>query len=178
MATVPLPHQFAVGEVVTADNINTYYSGVAFLENPPHCVMYQVAAQSLVTATLTAIIFDTNEVDSYNGHSLITNPTRYTGQVPGYYECSGVVGYAASNTSFRLAGWFKNGTAVAAATAVIQCVTIGGVGTNVTAPTREIFLNGTTDYVELFAEHNIGAGLNTATSAGQQSMATIRWVHA
>ncbi len=175
MATVPLPHLFAVGEDVTADNINTYNSGIAFLENPPLCVMYQVGAQSIPNAALTAIIFDTNEVDTYNGHSLITNPTRYTAQVAGWYELSGVGSFASSGGTFRLAAWNKNGTGIAGATSLIPPNTT--VGTAVPTPTREVFL-ALTDYVELVVEHNIGGASNTSVVAAQQSMATIRWVHA
>ncbi len=177
MATVPLPHLFVVGEDVTADNINTYNSGIAFLENPPLCVMYQAGVQSITTATITAIIFDTNEVDTYNGHSLVTNPTRYTAQVAGWYEISGVGSFATSATSYRQVSWNKNGSAIAGAATLLNPVTVGGVGTCVPAPTREVFL-ALNDYVELVVQHNTGAGLNTGVAAGQQSMATIRWVHA
>ncbi len=175
MATVPLPHLFAVGEVVTADNINTYNSGIAFLENPPLCVMYQAGAQSIPNAALTAVIFDTNEVDTYNGHSLVTNPTRYTSQVAGWYELSGVGSLVSGAGTFRVTTWAKNGTAVPGGSTILPPVS--GVGTSIPAVTREVFL-ALTDYVELQIEQNTGGALNTSVVAGQQSMATIRWVHA
>lgn len=174
---VPVPANGVAGTDISAAFWNAQVrDSDSFLIGPPHCVMYQTAAQSIANATLVALTFDTNEVDSYSGHSTVTNTSRYVAQVAGWYQCSGVGGFAANVTSFRLAGWFKNGTAVPAAEALIQAVTAAGVGTGVTTPTREIFLN-VGDYVELFAEHNSGGALNTATSAGQQSMATIRWVH-
>ncbi len=177
MATVPLPHLFAVGEVVTADNINTYNSGITFVENQPLCVMYQVGVQSIPNTTVTAVIFDTNEVDTYNGHSLVTNPTRYTAQVAGWYQLSGVGAFAANVTGYREAAWNKNGAAIPASASLVMAVTATGVGTLVPAPTRSVFL-ALNDYVELVVQHNSGAGLNTSVAAQQQSMATIRWVHA
>lgn len=176
---VPVPANGVAGVDVTAAFWNAQVRDSAtFLVGRPHCVMYQNNVQSIVTATLTAILFDTNEVDSYSGHSTVTNTSRYVAQVVGWYLCSGVVSYAANATSYREALWVKNGSGsnVNGASSLIPPVSVGGIGTSVPVPAREIFLN-VGDYVELFAQHNTGGALNTLVATGQQSMATIRWSH-
>lgn len=174
---VPVPATAVVTSDVTAAFWNAQIRDtVTFLLSPPHCVMYQTVAQSIPGVTATAILFDTNEVDSYSGHSVVTNTSRYVAQVAGWYQLSGVVAYANSSaTSYRFGTWFVNST-------VLQ-----GGGANETSvatvsnplidpPVREAFLN-VGDFAELRAMQNSGGAINTSIGAGQNSMATIRWVH-
>lgn len=173
---VPVPANGVAGVDVSAAFWNAQVrDAVTFLLNAPHCVMYQTIAQS--GSVPTAVLFDTNEVDSYGGHSTVTNTSLYVAQVAGWYQCSGVVPTNASGTagSTREVSWFKNGAAIIAAVASewAQAVTRF---TGTSAPTREIFLN-VGDSVSLVISGN-GTAWTTQVASNINPMATIRWVHA
>lgn len=174
MATVPLPHQFTVGEVVTADNINTYYSGITFLENPPLCVAYANAVQSIPNNTWTSLLFGANKVDTYNGHSVTTNTSRYVAQVAGWYIVSGVavLGSSGTNVASRLA---VNGTVVLATANTGGALAAASLAT--AACDLPVFLN-VNDYVEVQMYQNSGGAVNTsATGVDFTSSMSVLWVH-
>lgn len=174
---VPIPANGVAGVDVSAAFWNAQVrDSTTFLLNPPHCVMLQtVTAQTGITGN-TAILFDTNEVDSYGGHSTVTNTNQYVAQVAGWYQCSGDIAYAATGTvpSTRTAIWFKNGVTVPGV-AITRATDVTSA-TAVVAPTREIFLN-VGDFVSLIASSTAAASTNVA-GGSTVSMATIRWVHA
>jgi hypothetical protein len=92
MASVPLPHQFAVGEEVTSTNINTYYSGISFLQNPPSFKLVKTSTQSITSGSFQAASWDLASIDTYGGWTAGL-PTRYTVQCPGTYWISGNIGW-------------------------------------------------------------------------------------
>jgi hypothetical protein len=175
VATVPSPHQFAVAEIVTADNINTYYQGILFLQNPPICVCYAGAVQSIPNATWTSLLFNLNRVDTYGGHSVTTNTSRYTAQVAGWYNVSGiaVAGSATvNNWGVRLA---VNGTAVLGTAS--NGPAYGGAVTAAAVTVCDVFLN-VNDFVEVQVSQSSGGALNTgASGTDYTSLMRVRWVH-
>lgn len=178
MASVPLPHQFAVGEAATSTNINTYYSAISYLENPPIATMYQVGAQNVGSGGEVAIALDSTSFDTYNGHSNSVNNTRYTFQVAGMYLVAGLVAWSPNATGVRGASLRLNGTTDVIASQVISpTITIGGINTNVPTRTCVIQVN-VNDYVELMGTQTSGAGLNTNTGSPNQSGLSICWLHA
>lgn len=175
MASVPVPHQFAVGEVATADNINTYYSAISYLENPPIAVLYQANVQAITNVTDTAIQFDSTVVDSYNGHSNVTNNTRYVAQVAGYYQVMGTISYQQNSTGGRLVRLRKNGSTEIQSSASEQppsndfnCV--------MSTPSVQVFL-AVNDYIEVIGFQDSGGSLNTVTTTQYACGLQIRWVH-
>jgi hypothetical protein len=175
---VPSPANGVAGVDVSAAFWNAQVrDAVTFALNPPICVMYQTAAQTINTGSFAPINFDTNEVDTYNGHSTTTNTSLYVAQVAGWYQCSGVVVFAAhTDTAKRQAGWIKNGTGLP------FVASTGGTPNNtsadvdpVVAPTRLIFFN-VGDFVQLFGEQSSGANFSTGVGS-IASMATIQWKH-
>lgn len=174
MATVPLPHLFAVGEDVTADNINTYYSGISFLENVPIFDGTQATPQSVNNNTFTAVVIDTNVVDTYNGHSTVTNNTRYTAQVAGWYlPTAGAAWNTSAGGGIRDFRFNKNGTAIAGTLSSYPgtaSATTGG-----SPNSRMVFLN-INDYVEFIAFQSSGGALSFDTTTGV--FFDMRWVHA
>jgi hypothetical protein len=173
---VPVPANGVAGVDVSAAFWNAQVrDAITFLANPPHCVMYQTVSQAITGNT--AILFDTNEIDSYGGHSTVTNTAQYVAQVVGWYQCSGVVAFNASGTagSTRQAIWFKNGVAVPAAAATTWAQAVTSVNTSPASVTREIFLN-VGDFVSLLGSAT-DAAHTQAASVSVACMATIRWVH-
>src|SRR6266496_1428791 len=142
--SVPVLHTFVVGEVATASNIdNNTVTAVGFLLAPPRVQLRQTVVQSLANNTHPAITFDTEDIDSDNAHSTVTNTSRVTPVTTGWWRCSGAVGYA-------------------------------GNALGIPAVTRDIFVNGTTDFIELFGFQDSGAALNTDVGA-QQALLVAAW---
>lgn len=144
---------------------------VNYLIAVPVFLAYASVAQSIPNNAFTAITFDTEVVDSFNGHSGITNPSRYTAQVAGYYDVVGKVSWAANATGRRIASLFVNGAELgytrgesnASSTAIAgSCFAI--------AP---VFLN-VNDYVEVQGFQSSGGALNTAVTP---TTLAVRWVH-
>lgn len=174
---LPVPNQatFVAGVTDSAAFLNANVrDSVTFLANPPHLMCVQTAAQSIPNAAFTALTFDTNTVDSYSGHSTVTNTSRYVAQVAGWYWVAGV--YATTNIGSALdfgPQIRKNGTAVQGLT-----VAAASAGTNqglqVAGPV--FLLIG--DYVEIYAFQSSGAAHNTATFADLTSSLSVHWYHA
>jgi hypothetical protein len=110
MATVPSPHQFAVGEAVTSTNINTYYSSLQFLLNPPIARLAKSANQTVAAGSFVPITFDVSSIDSYNGHS--SGSTKYFAQVQGWYMVAANLQWPNSNVGIRDALIAKNGSSI------------------------------------------------------------------
>lgn len=174
MATVPVPHQFAVGEVVTADNINTYYSGISFLESPPVARIYATTTQSIGTGSPTAINFGGTIIDTYGGHSNVTNNTRYTFQVAGIYLISATVAWNANGTGIRASQIQINGTNIPGGQTTMGAV----AGTNLEVPATTVIVSvNVNDYAELYGTQTSGGSLSTVASGGDASSMSIAWLH-
>lgn len=178
MASVPTPHQFAVGEVATADNINTYFSGISFLENPPIASLYQINSQSPGTGSATPISLDGSLSDTYNGHSTVTNNTRYTFQVAGYYMIAGSVAWTPNATGVRAASFRLNGSSgLIGSQVILPTITVAATNTNVPASTV-ITVASVGDYVEMLGTQTSGGNLATNTGGINTSQMIIVWLHA
>jgi hypothetical protein len=177
---VPSPANGVAGVDVSAAFWNAQVrDAVNFVANPPHCVCYQTVGQSIPSsgATATAITFDTNEVDSYSGHSTVTNTSRYVAQVAGWYRVSGSIAYpATSASSYRYCFLRKNGADIPGGATDKENVTTTA-NQIVAAASREVFLN-VGDYVELYALQNSGGAMTTSVTSPQNSYMNVKWEHA
>lgn len=171
----PTPAQAVPGQFITGALWNAnVYNGLTFLAAPPIAVLRQSVAQSLPNAAWTAINFDAEDVDSYGGHSTVTNTSRYTCQTAGWYTACGAVAYVPNSTGFRTVRLQINGAAINSA---ITYVPNNGTAEPVAiTPTRDIFLNAG-DYVEAAGYQNSGGSLNTQVS-GPASGLWVRYSHA
>lgn len=175
LPSVPTPASEIPGSFIASALWNaSLYNSIEFLTNPPAAAYQQVTTQSIVSggAGTAAITWPTPVLDLYGGY-VAGNPTRYTGQVAGYYLISGSVSYATNATGNRLAEIHKNGAGGAIVQgAVLACTT---ANSTTVAVTGLVFMNGTTDYIELFAYQNSGAPLGTTPSV---TSLNIIWMHA
>ena len=138
--------------------------------NGPLFVAHQSAAQTLSSAnTYTKVNLQTKFYDTNNNFDNATN-YRFTPTVAGYYQINGAVGCTTS-TIYLVAAIYRNGGVFA----------IGSYG-NVTALNNGaasvvsaiIYMNGTTDYVELWAGSGTANVALTATTQTMFSGAMIR----
>ena len=184
MPNLPVPTiaTEAPGDFVTSASYNALgNSGLAFALNVPIATLYQNTIQSLGTSANTAITLDGESLDTYGGHSTSTNNSRYTAQVPGYYMVFGVITFAYnSGGGWRVCTIAKNGsvTSVPGGFGIYQATGT----TNALSFAHSVAIvqmNGTGDYVEIYADQNSGVAINTAVAATiQQSAMTVWWMHA
>ena len=122
-------------------------ANIAMQAATPVFSVYQSASQTLVTATLTKVSLNTKEFDTAGAFDAVTN-FRFQPLVAGYYQINGVARLQATLMTAAMVSLFKNGveyqrggeTNIAAFTGVMN-LTVSAV----------VFLNGSTDYMELFA---------------------------
>ena len=170
---VPVLPNEVPGNFMTSSLINTIgLNGLGFALAPPAAILQQATAQSISTGlTLVAVTYDSESLDTYGGHSVTTNTSRYTGQVAGYYLVIASVSYATNATGNRLIQIEKNATAVGAQV-VFQSPTTSNGGTVQVAAIVQ--LNGSSDYVEAYTVQTSGSTL--ATTPSNTSMYVL-WVH-
>lgn len=172
---VPSPRTFGVNEVENASYLNSVRDALLFLLNPPILVVKQANAQTLTTGVWTAINQDATTVDSYGMHSNVTNNTRGTAIVSGWYRADGVVAFAASATGTRGARLAVNGTVVQGTAQFGPPTAAGSLA--VAAEGTLLFLNAG-DYVELQGVQNSGGNLNTLVASDLDSSLTLDFRHA
>lgn len=111
MATVPNPRTWLSTEAVTDAKLNAdNRDAVNFYVNKPMAILTSNAASLHVSASsATAIPLNFEALDRDNGHSNVTNNTRYTAQTAGLYH---ILGQFMIAGAFQWADlWFrKNGT--------------------------------------------------------------------
>ena len=117
--------------------------------NGPAFRAYPSSNQSIPNATDTKVLLQTEEYDT---NSNFEN-SRFTPTVAGYYLIKGNVAYASSRTSIT-AQIYKNGLLYSSGTRV------SGTGT-ASLSVDIVYLNGSSDYVELYTRHLEGVSVNT-----------------
>lgn len=176
MATLPSFRTWVAGEIVTAAylNANVRDAGNFFLSWPVF-EGRQTVAQSIANSTSVAITFDTEDIDTDNGHSTVTNTSRYTPQTAGRFQISGGYTFVANATGVRNADIWKNGSGVNAGSASYPAngSQISRYSTRAMTQTA----NGSTDFFEIAAFQTSGGALNTDVSLGlSQSSFSVRMV--
>lgn len=175
MATLPVYRTWVAGEVVTAAYFNTNVrdAGNFFLAVPVF-EGRQTVSQNLTSGAAASITFDTEDIDNDNGHSIVSNTSRYTPQTAGRFQHSGGVGMAINGTGNRWTFWAINGASINAGGGML-----GGGGQRYHPQTMTSTFNGTGDYLELQALQNSGSTLATDVNTGGlgfQSRMSVRWV--
>lgn len=172
---VPTPYNWSVGDTGNAALLDAAIRDpITFLMNPPIAQYAQTSTQSLPSSAFTAITWPTPTLDYYGGYSAST-PTRYTPTAAGWYLAIGNVGFASTSSApgARDVQICKNGTGN-----VINEVSLGNAAAfnTVVGVASLVFCNGTTDYLEVYADQNSGAPIASVVS-GRTSF-TVVWIHA
>jgi hypothetical protein len=130
--------------------------------NPPMAMLYQTTAQPIPNAAFTAITWDTEVVDTHNGHDLVTNPSRYTAPVAGWYHVEGQVSWAPNATGRRIVSFFVNGAELGYLRGE-SVPTATAASSAASDSSGKVFLN-VGDYIEVRAFQSSTAALNTAVT--------------
>lgn len=170
---VPVPASEQAGNLITGALWNAnVYNGLSYLLSPPAFSGYQSSAQTFTNNAQTALLLDSEALDSYNGHSTTSNTSRYVAQVTGYYFVFGTITWVTNTTGVRVCFLAKNGTAVNGAYGGLANTTF-----NATAMTAGVVQLNSGDYVETWGIQNSGGGLATQTPS-QCSAMTLWFMHA
>lgn len=143
-------------------------SGVSFAAQPliggvapPAFSAYLGTNQTLSSNTWTKLQINTEEFDTNNNYDPTTN-YRFTPTVAGYYQFScGVSAQNGANTALS-ASIYKNGSA--AKTAICYSSSANALDDWIVNIPALIYMNGSTDYVELYA-NLVGATLTVNSGA-------------
>jgi hypothetical protein len=125
--------------------------------NGPAFSAYGSAAQTVSSATFTKVTLGTEEFDTNNNFA----SSRFTPTVAGYYQVTGQISFTSPISITRvIIGIYKNGS-------------IFKYGADISTTTFRaqvsslIFMNGTTDYLELYG-YMTGAGTLTFNGSGAE----------
>lgn len=176
MGTVPPTRTWTPYERLTAALLNTEVRDALdfLLSTRPLFWAVQAVEQSLANATWTPLTFTSHIMDRDGGHSTAVNVSRYVGKTPGYYEVQGVVA-AYVTTGGLVAALRRNGASVKGAVSSTAGISVPAASAAVT-PTFVVYMNGSTDYVEVWAYQSTGAAVNSVSSADFASMLRVKWL--
>lgn len=142
------------GLVVTPDNsgnIVLQYNGVA----APAFSAYSSNGQVISNATYTKIQCNTEEFDTASCYDNSTN-YRFTPTVAGYYQVNGQV-YAPTSSTRTFVILYKNGSQFKRGSDITSSV-------NSVVVSTLIYMNGTTDYLEMWFWQQSGGNLTLGTN--------------
>ena len=134
---------------------------LASLGNSPAFSAYTSSGQTLSNSTFTKVSLNTKVFDTASAFDATTN-YRFTPQVAGYYQINGAIGTVGAALGYSQISIYKNGSINTQGSGCPNNTVVGGI-CNVSAV---IYLNGSTDYVELFAWQNSGGNLALSTATG------------
>lgn len=160
------PKTFAVGDVLTAADLNTYQrDNTRWLgTDKPHCrVRNSTNVSHTATGNYQAVTFDSERVDVGPMHDTSTNTSRLT--VPagggGLYSAGGLIEFAGNATGRRGIQLRLNGTTVIAR---VEAANLGANDHPLNIAT--VYQLAAGDYLELMGYQASGGNLNMqATSA-------------
>jgi hypothetical protein len=175
---IPSTRLFTAGEVETGAYLNATITSLGnFVLGKPVFAAWQSTAQSLANNVYVPLTFTSETIDRDNGHSNVTNPSRYTAQTAGYYLFNGQIQYAANVTGARRALWYVNGALPVnnGGGFFSTSSTLLAATATVIAPPLFVYL-AVGDYVELNAFQNSGGALLTVAAGGVFSTMSGIWV--
>ena len=118
--------------------------------NMPAFSVYGSANQPFTSAVSTKVTLDTEVFDTANCFA----SSRFTPNVAGYYQINGKVRITGTGLTDGSVAIYKNGSQL-----IIGTITLTGLAFSVVSTL--VYLNGTTDYVELFGYAATASGSPT-----------------
>lgn len=171
--SIPLTATKAAGQLITGALWNAGPKALGdFLLNPPIFRGRQGTSQNITTGTYTALSLDVTDVDSDTGHSNVTNNTRYTCQVPGWYFVEGYVSLGATGASSNIAALVaKNGSFLAATEQWVNRQT--DLQSTLASGTVQLAAG---DYVEIWGFQNSGSTVATFVGGDLDCSMNVFWI--
>ena len=135
--------------------------------NMPAFSAYLGANQNISNNTLTKIQINTEEFDTNNYFDNSTN-YRFTPLIAGYYLIEGKLENSASTSPTRaFVTIYKNGSEYKRGVDILVPTTTGVQAVNISAL---VYLNGSTDYIELYGYISANTPVISGASAGGQGV--------
>ena len=156
--TIASPNSNTDRTLTLPDNTGTILTtGTAGVPvNGPAFSAYASGAQSINNATATKIAFQTEEFDTNSCYDNATN-YRFTPTVAGYYQVNAGINWGGWTSTYTFIMVYKNGAELKRGSSVPN----NAVGLNNTISCL-VYLNGSTDYVEIYGQHNNGSAQSTS----------------
>lgn len=155
--TIASPNSNTNRTLTLPDNTGTLLSSASsFAGTGPAFSAYASGAQSINNATATKIAFQTEEFDTNSCYDNATN-YRFTPTVAGYYQVNAGINWGGWTSTYTFIMVYKNGAELKRGSSVPN----NAVGLNNTISCL-VYLNGSTDYVEIYGQHNNGSAQNTS----------------
>ena len=139
--------------IVTAGTISTFpqANGTVMVSgNMPAFSAYLGSNQTVTTSVWTKMIMNTKEFDTNNCYDNATN-YRFTPNVSGYYQVNGCVNSGSVTQTYTTVSIYKNGSIFKSG------IISGSAGTYITNIFAIVYLNGSTDYIELYGQTTGGS---------------------
>ena len=127
--------------------------------NMPAFSAYSNASQTIANNTFTKLQINTEEFDTASAYDNATN-YRFTPLVAGYYQVNGAYYPAGSALGYNTCAIYKNGSIFKSGNSCPNNTTT--LGSSVSCL---IYLNGSTDYIEIYALQSSGGNLGTSSTA-------------
>ena len=120
---------------------------------------YQSSAQSFANGIITKVQYQTEEFDTASAFDSTTN-YRFTPLISGYYQINASIAWNGTTSSYAVVYIYKNGTSYKA----------GNLGTGNAAGqlcivSSIVFFNGSTDYIEIYAQQAVGSSQNSSATS-------------
>jgi hypothetical protein len=143
------------GNLVTVPSV----TGTAMVSgNMPAFSAYQSTLQSVNSSTFAKVQLQTEEFDTASAFDSTTN-YRFTPLVAGYYQVSGNIGWGFTSGQ-SVVSLYKNGSRFKDGN-----FSTGGSDGAQSVLSALVYLNGSTDYIEMYCYQNTGTAKNTGTGA-------------
>jgi hypothetical protein len=163
MPTIPYVRQTWTDGVsqYTAARGAVQENGIFEVSYAPAVRVYHNAAQSITSATPTALAFNSERFDQAGNaadtmHDNVTNNSRLTCRYAGVYQITGNASFAANATGYRQLEIKLNNTTTIESS--IDMTASGTVASRILCTT--LYSLAVNDYVELIAYQTSGGGLN------------------
>ena len=155
--------------------MSNVYNGLTFLSQPPVLTATQGTGQSIPNTAWTSLALDVTSADTYGMHSNVTNNSRATAVVAGWYLVCGSVNWTPNSTLNRGIRLAKNGTAIVGSGA-FRLATGAGQTDGMGSSSLLTYLN-IGDYVEVQVWQNSGGSLSTVIGTDVDASMTVFWLH-
>ncbi len=142
------------GQVLSTNGSGTLSWVDRFTAAGPAFHAYQNASTSLSNSTLTKLSF---QIEQYDTNNNFASPA-FTPTVAGYYLLIAKATFSPNGTNSRWVYLYKNGTKY------VSLQWTKGDGTNFAEANGSslVYMNGSTDYAEIYVQQNSGSTLTTS----------------
>lgn len=166
------------GKITAAAHLATVENGINWLQGVDRCMAYQgTTATSFTTATWAVLPFDTEQYDTNNMHSTVTNTSRIVAIYTGLYSVNFLISFATNATGGRMAELRKNAAgSEVAGTLLGRFVEPSAWASSLTSVSGTLDVQLTAgDYIELFGWQSSGGALSVNLGAAATFL-QARWV--